>query len=100
MSVQKTHREASPTPATGSPFMVRAEVLQLACISPSTLYAWMAAGHFPSSISLGPKQSDGKSGKAVWIREEVMAWLRATLATSRTYTPAQPMAALGASQPA
>lgn len=95
MPAQKAATEAPP-----SPFMTRAEVLQLACIAPSTLYLWMANGHFPSSISLGPKQSDGKAGKAVWIREEVMAWLRATLATPRTYASAQPMAALGASQPA
>jgi predicted DNA-binding transcriptional regulator AlpA len=76
--------------------MTREEVLRLACIAPSTLYAWIADGHFPASISLGPHRANGFAGKAVWLREEIQNWAREQVAKSRS--PAK--FACGASQPA
>jgi predicted DNA-binding transcriptional regulator AlpA len=64
--------------------MQRDEVLAMACVCTSTLYAWMSIGAFPKPVSLGPRRSNGYSGRAVWVRAEVEAWAQAKIDQART----------------
>jgi predicted DNA-binding transcriptional regulator AlpA len=68
-----TRSEASNLPVSGT-FMRREEVLAETCVCLSTLYNWIASGGFPAPVSLGPRRSNGYSGRAVWVRAEVEQW--------------------------
>lgn len=52
----------------------RKELLQRLKISNTTLYAWIAAGHFPRPIE------GGSSNVSYWLASEVDAWLEQRVA--------------------
>lgn len=53
------------------------EVLTITSLSNSELYRRIKAGTFPSQVKLAP-------GHSVWIESEVMTWLDARIAESRS----------------
>lgn len=69
-------------------------------VSRNTLDNWVAAGWFPAPVQLGLTRSTGRYGRVAWLKSEVDAWILSRAAAPRSAAPAQPMAALGANQPA
>lgn len=80
----KQPRATSPSQPVPGVFMQRDEVLAAACVCLSTLYNWISEGEFPAPVSLGPRRSNGYSGRAVWVREEVESWAQKKIAQART----------------
>lgn len=73
----------SPNASAQSLLMTPEEVLAITGYKRvATLYANIPFG-FPAPVSLGPRRSNGRAGKAMWVRAEVMAWLEAKIAEPR-----------------
>jgi len=49
-------------------FLSLPQVLDLVPVGRSTLYAWVADGHFPPPYKIGPR-------RVAWRRGDVAAWL-------------------------
>lgn len=45
------------------------EVKQIVGVSRSTIYSWMKDGHFPESVSLGPRSVG-------WLSSDISAWIQ------------------------
>ena len=54
--------------AGDSGYLSLLQVLELVPVSRSTIYGWVAHGHFPPPRKIGPR-------RVGWRRDEVVAWL-------------------------
>jgi prophage regulatory protein len=71
MFTSETVRMASPTPlkvAPGDCFLRIQEVERRVCLKKSAIYARMATGAFPRSISLGRRCT-------VWLKSSIDGWI-------------------------
>lgn len=67
---------ASPTTTPTRRFIKRRDVESITGLSCTEIYRRIAAGTFPSQVTLGPKS-------VVWIESEVLAWCEERIAESR-----------------
>jgi predicted DNA-binding transcriptional regulator AlpA len=78
------YQEAVPStvltaPKPQRPTMTLEEVVEYTGLCRATVYKWAASnrGGFPSQRSLGPRRSNGRSARSVWLRADIEAWLAA-----------------------
>lgn len=72
------HPTQPTAPADTQPrrFIKLAEVRTLTTLSTSEIYRRIAAGTFPTQITLGPKS-------VVWLESDVTTWINSRIAESR-----------------